>query len=116
MSQTIENMSAAELIQQQNAIAGELEHRRNGRCSINTPTLVSEVLDLLGGTGNFYPETNYAPDRVYSKIKGVKNIRLHPTDNVVYVKLNDKRFCDLPQKIVVNDVMYNIILTLSDNA
>lgn len=81
----------------------------------NTERLYEEIFNFLDGCGKGYvPGDYYAPDRYYSNIPGVKNIREGYGDTFI-VKLISPVGKLLPKKIVINDKEYTIKFDYSKN-
>ena len=86
----------------------------NNITSNNGVMLIREILDLLSGVGDgFRTGDYYAPDRFYSAISGVKNIRIFNTD--VFVKVTTPSGYLLPKKITIHDTEYRINCIKSSN-
>lgn len=74
--------------------------------------LDKEIRDLIYATGNFIAADYYAPERVYSVIPGVKNIRFGHDDTIV-VKLTED--IPLPETVDVDGTVYQIRIIKSKN-
>lgn len=79
----------------------------------NSSILIEETMNLLDGVGNFVSGDNYAPDRIYSRICGVKNIRLEKEGRIV-VKVTSPEGKLLPSKICVRGNVYDILIVESE--
>ena len=100
------------LIQRLNEIEAAITAVENNITADNAVVFVKEVLNLLSGVGDgFVSRDYYAPDRYYSQIKGVKNIRI--IDGEVWVKVTTPSGYLLPEKIKIRDTEYNVICTQS---
>ena len=99
-----------------NETAAEIRYKRNDSIHKNIRILDAEVRNLLDGVGDGYtPADNYAPERYYSTIDGVKNLRIHvemgeqkEKVRVIVVKLLSPKGKLLPEKITVRKVDYKI--------
>lgn len=86
----------------------------NSLTSENEVILHEEILNLLDGVGDGYISGDYyAPNRYYSKIGGVKNIR-RCGDTGILVKIVSPSGYLLPDKINVRGNEMNIVFTESD--
>ena len=95
------------LLQRRNEIDAEIAAIENNMVAENAITLVKEILNLLSGVGEGYvPGDCYAPDRYYSKIEGVKNLRL--IDGGIYVKVTAPSGYLLPGSVRIGDNTYVI--------
>jgi len=102
------------LTEQINKLQGELAALERKQVSQIYGKLVEETLNLLSGVGEGYiDEDYYAPDRYYSSIDGVKNIRISGNDDVVTVKLYQNII--LPNTIEVDGKIYSIKVIYSKN-
>lgn len=82
-------------------------------------SLITEVSNLLFGCGaGFTEEDYYAPVRYYSKIDGVKNIRINEHTDTVILKVTSQKGALLGNlsPIKINDVDYDIEITWSNKA
>ena len=96
------------LIQRRNEIDAAIASIENNITSDNGVILIREILDLLNGVGcGFKSGDYYAPDRFYSAISGVKNIRIQDAD--VFVKVTAPSGYLVPEKIKIHDKEYRII-------
>lgn len=106
-------LSRNEIQSQINRLQSYLESMKNKNRQKNTPILIEECLNLLDGVGEgFVGATYYAPDRYYSRIEGVKNLRIRGGE--LTVKVVDKRGYDLPKTIEVRGEEYTITFTHSE--
>ena len=102
------------LIQRLNEIDAAITAIENNITADNAVVFVKEVLNLLSGVGDgFISGDYYAPDRYYSQIKGVKNIRL--IDEEIWVKVTTPSGYLLPEKIKIHDTEYRVICSQSTN-
>lgn len=107
-------LSRNAIMAQINKLQSYLEVMKLKHIQENTPVLIEESLNLLDGVGEgFVGATYYAPDRYYSRIEGIKNLRMW-RDEVV-VKLLDKRGYDLPETIEVRGKKYKVTFVESKN-
>lgn len=115
-------MKAAELKIKINALQAELQCIETGIREENTRILIEEVLNLLDGVGDgFRVEDYYAPTRYYSRIPGVKNIRMvecHPCSSNPFppyleVKVTSPKGELLPREIEVRGQVYKVTLVES---
>ena len=94
-----------ELLKERNFIDAQIAAIESGITSENEVIFISEVLNLLDGVGeNFVSGDYYAPDRMYSNIKGVKNIRL--IDREIYVKVTAPSGYLLPDSLRIRGNAY----------
>lgn len=91
----------------------KIEESRKDLACTNEEILCLEVMNLINGIG-IKEEDDYAPKRIYSKIKGVKNIRFDYEGNVL-VKITSPSGYLLPEYIKVFDVNYSIVFDVSKN-
>ena len=102
------------LMQRLNEIEAAITAVENNITADNAVVFVKEVLNLLSGVGDgFVSRDYYAPDRYYSQIKGVKNIRI--IDGEVWVKVTTPSGYLLPEKIKIHDTEYRVICSQSTN-
>ena len=73
----------------------------------NISILIEEILNLFHGI-NIVGADYYAPKRLYSKIKGVKNIRFDDDPREILVKITSPRGYLLPKKVVINGIEFKI--------
>lgn len=74
-----------------------------------------EVMNLINGvTDRFYEREYYTPAKVYSHIRGVKNIRFSG-DGKIEVKLTSPAGYLLPERINVFDEYYDVVFCESKN-
>ena len=84
-----------------NKLQAEIAAIENKQISINYKKLVEETLNLQDGVGEGFVDGDYyAPQRYYSDIEGVKNIRFD-SDGSVLAKVESPKGCLLPKKINV---------------
>lgn len=110
------SMTANELMEMNNEITAEIRCKRSNAICKNTRILDAEVRNLLDGVGDGYTaEDCYAPDRYYSSIDGVKNLRIHlemgdgkESVRVIIVKLLSPKGKLLPETISVRNKKYKI--------
>ena len=115
-------MKAEELKRKINALEAELQCIQNGIREENTRVLLEEVLNLLDGVGDgFRMEDYYASTRYYSRIPGVKNIRIvecNPRQTQTFppyleVKVLSPKGELLPRQIEVRGQVYKVTLVES---
>lgn len=100
------------LMQRLNEIDAAITAIENNITSANGVVLIKEILNLLKGVGEGYVARDYyAPNRYYSQIKGVKNIRI--IDGEVWVKVTTPSGYLLPEKIKIHDTEYRVICSQS---
>jgi hypothetical protein len=91
------------LVDEINYLSGIASSSRDAIKEENRPTLISEILNLWNGVGEGYVEgDSYAPNRYYSKIPGVKNIRLNGNDDKILVKVRSQRGYLIPDTVNIN--------------
>lgn len=109
-------MKAAELKTKINALQAELQCIETGIREENTRILIEEVLNLLDGVGDgFRMEDYYASTRYYSRIPGVKNIRVVESNPLptIKVKVTSPKGELLPREIEVRGQVYKVTLVES---
>lgn len=90
------------LIAEINYLSGIVSSTRDAIKEENRPTLITEILNLWNGVGEGYIEGDYyANNRYYSKIPGVKNIRIDGKDKIS-VKVTSQRGYLIPDTVNVN--------------
>jgi hypothetical protein len=90
-----------EMMAEINRLKGEIFAIENNLTNENTPILVEEILNLFQGVGDGFVDGDYyAQDRVYSRIKGVKNIRLNNPDTILDKVTSPKGYL-LPSSVVI---------------
>ena len=108
LEKILKKMTINEMTALINNLEAEIEAFFNEKADKNSIILVEEVKNLLDGVGEGFVEGDYyAPDRYYSKIPGVKNIRIRrgfTTPATIYVKLYS--FVPLPEKITIDGEEY----------
>lgn len=117
------SMSVNELMEMNNEITAEIHYKRSNVICKNTRVLDAEIRNLLDGVGDGYtPEDNYAKERYYSTIDGVKNLRIHielgeskEIVQVITVKLLSPKGKLLPETIKVRNKEYKIEFWRSKN-
>lgn len=123
LREVLASMSVNELMMLNNEITAEIRHKRNDSIHKNTRVLDAEIRNLLDGVGDGYtPADCYAPERYYSSIDGVKNLRIHvemedskQTVKVIVVKLLSPKGKLLTEKITVRNIEYKIVFWRSKN-
>ena len=94
-----------------NRLKAEIGCREAGVQNRNTSILIEEVSNLLQGVGEgFVAGDYYAPDRYYSRIEGVKNLRQDSFEGEPYirVKVDSPKGELLPLRIMVEGITYKI--------
>ena len=95
------------LIQRRNEIEAKIMELHQDFININSKQFFIEVLNLIDGVGDgFVSGDYYAPDRYYSQIPGIKNIRI--CDNQVVVKLLSPKGKLIPNKVIIDDFAYTV--------
>lgn len=122
LREVLASMSVNELMMLNNEITAEIRHKRNDSIHKNTRVLDAEIRNLLDGVGDGYtPADHYAPNRYYSTICGIKNLRLGIAQEeqnpvrVIVVKLLSPKGRLLPDKIKVRNIDYKIEFWRSKN-
>jgi len=110
LEKILQKMTINEKTALKNRLEAEIEAFFNEKADKNTIILIEEVKNLLDGVGEGFVEGDYyAPDRYYSRIPGVKNIRIRvgfTTPATIYVKLY--YFTPLPEKITLFGEEYRV--------
>jgi len=110
ISVILEKMTINQKVALKNKLETEIEDFYNEKADKNSIILVEEVKNLLDGVGEGFVEGDYyAPNRYYSKIPGVKNIRIRrgfTTPATICVKLY--YYVPLPQKITIDGEEYEV--------
>jgi len=110
----IKGLSVNEMTALRNKLNAAIIAETTKRTEVNTDLLREEIMNLIDGVGSGYTEGDYyAPDRYYSDIKGVKNIRFYG-DNAIFVKILSPVGELVPEKIEVRGTTYDIVCTKSD--
>lgn len=95
-----------ELIALRNRIEARIYAIETFRFNKNSERLYEEIKNLFDGCGKgFVPGDDYAPDRYYSNIPGVKNIR-EEYGKTIIAKLYSPVGHILPKKIQIEDKEY----------
>lgn len=114
-------MTAKEIKEQINDLKGRLVLLETKAVRENTATLVSELLNLQDGVGDGYRDKDYyAPERYFSKIKGVKNISIDYFDEEmkaykVCVKVVTQSGFLLPHEVEIDGDKFKIYFVKSKN-
>jgi len=110
LNKILEKMTINEKTALRNKLEAEIEAFFQKETDKNTIILVEEVKNLIDGVGEGFVEGDYyAPDRYYSRIPGVKNIRIRrgfTTPTTICVKLYS--FVPLPEKITLYGEEYEV--------
>lgn len=117
LRKVLASMSVNELMILNNETAAEIRYQRHKSTQDNIRILDAEIRNLLDGVGDGYtPADSYAPDRYYSSIEGVKNIRIYTemkeqkqTVKAIAIKLLSPKGKLLTEKITVRNIEYNIV-------
>ena len=103
----MEKTCVNELMAQRNKIEAEILSLEQSLVDKNHQIFVEEVLNLLDGTGKWFVEGDYyAPSRYYSKLRGVKNLRLNELG--LQVKVYSPSGYLLPKQIEVRGETYPV--------
>ena len=103
-----------ELIVKKNEIEAQIASIESGITSENEVVLISEILNLLDGVGEGFVQGDYyAQDRYYSKLNGVKNIRI--IGHEIYAKITTPSGYLIPSSLLIRDVKYRIMTVKSDH-
>lgn len=113
-------MNVNKIIQEINELAAEKWSIEIEMTHKNSKTLVKEILNLEDGVGeSFIPGDHYAPDRYYSNIEGVKNLRnvtrFGDPDGTIVAKITSPVGKLLPTKIKIEGKEYRIEIIHSNN-
>jgi len=110
ISVILEKMTINQKVALKNKLETEIEAFFEKVADKNSIILVEEVKNLLDGVGEGFVEGDYyAPDRYYSRIPGVKNIRIRvgfTSPATIYVKLY--YYVPLPEKITLDGEEYEV--------
>lgn len=110
----IKGLSVNEMTALHNKLDAAITAEKAKRTEENTELFREEIMNLIDGVGSGYTEGDYyAPDRYYSGIKGVKNIRFYG-DNTIIVKILSPVGDLMPEKIEVRGTTYDVVCTKSD--
>ena len=102
------------LIQKRNEIEAKIMELHQDFINTNSRQFFIEVLNLISGVGDrFVAGDYYAPDRYYSQIPGIKNIRI--CDNQVVVKLLSPKGKLIPNKVIMDDFAYTVKFIYSED-
>ena len=97
----IEGMSVNEMTALRNKLNAAIIAEKVKRTEANTTLFREEIMNFIDGVGSGYTEGDYyAPDRYYSGIKGVKNVRFTGSDTIL-VKILSPVGGLLPEEIEV---------------
>lgn len=112
-------MTAREIKEKINELKGQLALLEAKEVRANTAILVSELLNLRDGVGEGYREEDYyAPERYYSKVKGVKNFFIESFDNdtktyKVIVKVVSQSGFLLPAEVDIEGDKFELLFVRS---
>ena len=102
------------LIQKRNEIEAAIMELQQGFIDINSRPFFVEILNLMDGVGSgFVAGDYYAPDRYYSHIPGIKNIRI--CDDKIVVKLLSPKGKLIPNKVIMDDFAYTVKFIYSED-
>lgn len=102
------------LIQKRNEIEARIMELQQDLVHEHFRQFFIEVLNLINGVGcGFVTGDYYAPNRYYSQIPGIKNIRIY--DNEIVVKLLSPSGKLIPNKVITNGVAYTVKFVYSSN-
>jgi hypothetical protein len=107
----VKEIKVYELMEKKNSIEAEIASIEIGLVDKNTRTLIEEVMNFLDKVGNFIPGDYWAGARVYSKIKGVKNLNVN--GDIIYVKILSPLGKLIPNKIEIRGIKYTTKLYFS---
>jgi hypothetical protein len=108
-------MKVNKIKEQINSLLAEIEAIEKEITDTNFKILFAEILNLSEGvSNNFISGDDYADSRIYSKIEGVKNIRFSRFCDSVIVKVTSPKGFLVPERIKVQDVVYEIVFSHSD--
>ena len=106
LNKILEKMTINEKTALRNKLEAEIEAFFNEVSDKNTIILVEEVKNLIDRVGEGFVEGDYyAPDTYYSRIPGVKNIRIR-RPATISVKLYS--YVRLPEKITLDGEEYKV--------
>lgn len=101
------NKQLNKLIAERNKLDAKIACIEDKIVEKNIEILLEETMNLQDGVGEgFVSADDYAEDRYYSKIDGVKNIRIH--GDKLYVKIKDRNGYYVPNSIEVRGKEYEI--------
>ena len=103
-------MTREEIILKINDLKGQLVAMEQKKVNNIIPQLTKEILNLIDGVG-IIDADYFAPDRYYSSINGIKNLRIIKDTNAIEVKLTEN--IPLPVNIDINGVNYDIVVSYS---
>lgn len=123
--EALNGLTVNELMDMRNFADAIISARNNKIMEHNTPILMGEIMNLLDGVGKGYTAGDYyAPNRYYSSINGVKNIRVdkcypngygNPSVPCILVKIEGSEGGLLPKEVEIRGVKYPIELTKSQH-
>jgi len=106
LNEMLEKMTINEKTALRNKLEAEIEAFFNQVSDKNSIILVEEVKNLIDRVGEGFVQGDYyAPDRYYSRIPGVKNIRIR-RPATISVKLYS--YVPLPEKITLDGDEYKV--------
>lgn len=120
-----DGLTVNQLAALRNAVDARIFSIRDQIKGKNTPILVEEVMNLFDCVGDGFREGDYyAPNRYYSRIKGVKNIRVdkcypngygNPSVPCILVKIESPEGDNLPKEIEIRGRLYPVEIMKSKN-
>lgn len=120
-----DGLTVNQLAALRNAVDARIFSIRDQIKGKNTPILVEEVMNLFDCVGDGFREGDYyAPNRYYSRIKGVKNIRVdkcypngygNPSVPCILVKIESPEGDNLPKEIEIRGTLYPVEIMKSKN-
>ena len=110
----INGMSVNDMTALRNKLDAAIIAEKTKRTEANTELFREEIMNLIDGVGSGYTDGDYyAPNRYYSGINGVKNIRFSGSDTIL-VKIISPVGELLPKAIEVRDKTYVVTFIESD--
>jgi hypothetical protein len=101
-----------QLVAERNNIDAQIFAIENRMASEAEILLMEEIANLIDGVGEGFTSGDYyAPDRYYSKVLGVKNLRLREHQCEAKVVF----YAPLPEKVVVRGMEFKISTVASKN-
>lgn len=104
MKKTVNEMKA-----ELNRLTAKIVAVEKNITSDNEVILMEEALNLFHGVGEgFRAKDYYAPDRYYSRIPGVKNIRFDGCSESIVVKIDSPVGLLLPSTVIVDGRRFSV--------
>ena len=104
----VEPKTVKELKEKRNALEAQIQCIEMSLKDKNAEILIKEILDLLDGVGDYISSDYYAPNRVYSRIDGLKNIRFSG-DKEICAKITSPVGYLLPNSIEARGTMFDVV-------